>query len=137
MYYKPPHQMEDRSKVARMIKSIRSGDDLSPIVVNSAYAITGSHRIEAWNRLDMEHDAVEMSDLDYLRACFICQCEVAEECGDWNLFVSAVYEITESDEVKSALKDQRHDYEDMSTFSDRIKESLEMDAEEIMEWRGW
>lgn len=137
MYYNPPHKMENRSKVARMIKSIRSGDNLSPIVVNGGCAITGSHRIAAWNRLDMDHDAVEMSDLDYLRACYVCECEIADECGSWNLFVAAVYEITESDEVKSALEDQRHDYENMSTFSDRIKESLEMDAEKIIEWRGW
>jgi hypothetical protein len=137
MIYDAPHSVQNQDQLSEMVATLQSGGKLPPVVVNGTKAITGSHRIAAWRECDMDQEVVELSDIDYLRACYVLRCDVAEEAGEWNLFVAAVYEVTDDEEVKAALKDQRHDYEDLSSLAEEISEAREMTLEELIEWRGW
>jgi hypothetical protein len=137
MIYDAPHSVQNQDQFAAMVATLQAGGNLPPVVVNGSKAITGSHRIAAWRECDMDQEVVELSDLDYLRACYVCRCDVAEEAGEWNLFVAAAYELTDDEEVKAALKDQRHDCEDMSSLAEEIAEAREMSIEDLIAWRGW
>jgi len=65
MFIEPPHQAHERSKTASMIRTIRNGGTLPPILVHGEQAYSGSHRIDAWQRLDMEIEFVEIDDNEY------------------------------------------------------------------------
>lgn len=65
MYIKTPHAANDRSKLAGMLKALRRGEALPPVLMHGEQAYSGSHRIEAWTRMGIEIDYVEISDDDY------------------------------------------------------------------------
>lgn len=65
MFIEPPHHPWERTKTASMMRSIRSGKNLPPILVHGEQAYSGSHRIDAWLRMDMDIDYVEITDSEY------------------------------------------------------------------------
>ena len=65
MYYQPPHEVRERSKLAGMIKTLRRGESLPPVLVCGDNALSGSHRLVAWEKMGMQPDVVEMSDEEY------------------------------------------------------------------------
>ena len=65
MYYQPPHEVRERNKLAGMIRALRRGESLPPVLVCGDRAYSGSHRLAAWEITGMEADVVEMSDEEY------------------------------------------------------------------------
>lgn len=64
MYIQPPHQAWDKEKLALMVKHLEAGKSLPPILVCDNQAYSGSHRIEAWEIMEMEVDYIEISTDD-------------------------------------------------------------------------
>ena len=73
MYYQPPHEVRERNKLAGMIRALRRGESLPPVLVCGDNALSGSHRLVAWEKMGVEADVVEMSDEEY--------CETMTELG--------------------------------------------------------
>ena len=67
MSYLPPHEVREEAKLNSMISAIEAGKELPPILVFLDQAFSGSHRIAAWDALDMEHDAVELDNDEYVQ----------------------------------------------------------------------
>ena len=65
MTIQPPHNINDRVKLADMIKLLRRGESLPPVLVHGEQAYSGSHRISAWTALRMDIEYVEITDADY------------------------------------------------------------------------
>ena len=108
MYYNPPHEVRDVDRLEAMIASLLGGKCLPPIVVIGDSALTGSHRIEAWSQCDMEPDAVEVSDADYIQAMESIGLDAEyDTIGDYNEICAALYRVTDDGDIKAALADQR------------------------------
>ncbi len=63
MYINPPHQAFDRSLLASMLNTLRTGGSLPAILVDEeGQAYSGSHRIEAMLRAQQyeQHSALEL-----------------------------------------------------------------------------
>lgn len=134
-YYETPHEITDRSKAAGMIKTLRSGNTVPPIVVIGNQAITGSHRVYAANKTEIEIETVEVSDIDYLRACYVIDHDTHHDYPDINNFCAALFAVTDEQELKDALKDQIHGDDYLDTG--RLSEAKEMNIEQLEEERGW
>jgi hypothetical protein len=130
--YTAPHKATDRSKIAGLVRALRRGELVTPVVINGYAAITGSHRLAAGKIAKCEIPTVECSDLDYRRAAYAANVETHDE--NFNLFCSALLAVTENDDLKAALLDQTDgDYVDAS----RIADAIEMDEQQLTEHRGW
>lgn len=106
--YNEPHQVRDQAKLQRMIDTLRSGGQLPPIVVCGYQAFTGSHRIAAWNACRMDHQAVEISEAEYIATMTKMGLDwETDEVMDYTDFCDALYEVTNDPDVKAALDDQR------------------------------
>lgn len=73
MRFIPPHEVRERNKLAGMIRSLRKGESLPPVLVCGEIALSGSHRLVAWEKMGMKPDYVEISDSEY--------CEIMVELG--------------------------------------------------------
>lgn len=106
--YQAPHEVRNEEKLQSMIATLQNGGQLPPVVVIGDYALTGSHRIAAWDACEMQAEIVELSDDDYVAACEELYGEVMtiDEIGDFSQFCEAIYNITADKEVKAALSDQ-------------------------------
>lgn len=131
----PPHEITDRTKAANMIRAIRSGGTLPAVLVIGDIGLTGSHRIFACNATDTEVETVEVSDLDYRRACYALDIDTHTDCAELNLFIGALWAVTEDTEVKALADDQRHD--EAPTDEERISAARQMTIEALEEYRGW
>ena len=115
-YIQPPHEVVDQEKFDAMVHSLENGESLPAVVVldrgNEYVAVTGSHRIAAWDACDMEPDFLVIGDEDYEKA--------ARKLAPWsdefvplpnemelNDLCETLYNIVADDEIKAALEDQR------------------------------
>jgi len=58
----PPHDVYDFAIMESMVDTLFRGEDLPPIVVNGDYALTGSHRIAAYEEyVDRTGSSIEIS----------------------------------------------------------------------------
>ena len=64
MRYQAPHEVRDQDKLESMIKTLEAGQQLPPIIVCGEIAYSGSHRLAAWEALDMEPEVIEIDDED-------------------------------------------------------------------------
>jgi len=114
-WYRPPHEVRDTEKLDAMIASLEAGGSLPPVVVieNGYAALTGSHRLAAWEALGMEPDVVEVTEEEYTAASMLYADEVltVDEIDDFGEFCDALLEVTTNSELKAALKDQTSDYD--------------------------
>ena len=116
-HYNPPHPPTDKAKTLAMVEAIRQGQSLPPIVINGDNALTGSHRIAAyeiaWKLWDSQApgwddaseptiEVIECSneDLDSVASNY----DLAT--GDFNALASALYATTNDFGLKAALADQ-------------------------------
>lgn len=67
--YNPPHEVRDQEKLNSMIKLLEAGKTLPPILVNGYDAYCGSHRLAAWDAMDMDALVIELDDDEYLEVC--------------------------------------------------------------------
>ena len=64
MNYQAPHQVRDLIKLDGMIAHLKAGGSLPPIIVCGEIAYSGSHRLAAWEAMDMEPSVIEIDDDD-------------------------------------------------------------------------
>lgn len=107
-YYNPPHAVMDETKLQSMIATLNSGGTLPPVIVLGEYAFTGSHRLAAWDRCDMQPEVVEVSETDYIAAMEYAGLDpMCDEIYDHNEFCDALFAVTDDTAVKAAIYDQR------------------------------
>ncbi len=73
MKFIPPHEIRERSKLAGMIRVLRRGEDLPPILVCGEIALSGSHRLVAWCKMNIYPEYVEITNDEY--------CQVMDHLG--------------------------------------------------------
>ncbi len=123
IYFEPPHEVKDAAKFQQMVETLENGGKLPPVVVCGQDAFTGSHRIAAWVRCDMDVEAVEMSQAEYIKTMaklngvddidpddpddlkFFYQ-YLNDEILDYNEFCQALSQITKNIAIAEAVKDQ-------------------------------
>ena len=75
-----PHGLdraESGEKVEKMINHLRSGGTLPPILANGDQALSGTHRLAAYELIGEIPDIVQVDDAHYEAAC--------DECGGYEL----------------------------------------------------
>jgi len=108
-YYNPPHQVRDQEMLDAMIQTLESGGDLPPVVVLGDDALTGSHRLAAWEACQMEAEVVEIEDEDYVAAMEHLGLDpIYDDPTDMNELCAALYQVVEDEDVRTALADQIH-----------------------------
>lgn len=90
-----------------MIEALRAGSELPSIVVRCTTAITGSHRLAAWDAEGIEPTVIEISDDDNREACEALYVDYLYECCDCDMIAAVLFEVTDDDDLRDALKDQR------------------------------
>ena len=65
MYYQPPHEVRDQGKLNALVEILKNGGELPPVLVCGDRAYSGSHRLAAWELMDVEPSVVEMDDAEY------------------------------------------------------------------------
>ena len=114
----PPHQVEDETKLTKMIEAIENGETLPPVVTFLGQAYSGSHRLAAWEVCGVEPQTIELTNSEMLKA--ICKYSggfydpefdspediFSVEIYDFNRFCEALFDVTDRDEVKEAVRDQ-------------------------------
>lgn len=118
--YNPPHKAHDDAKLASMMAMLRQGIDLPPIVVNGETALSGSHRIAAyqaaqkrresldlaWEDVPDRIPAVELSDADCQAAADYLGVEYLTDARDCNEVARAIHVTTTDPAVRAAIADQ-------------------------------
>lgn len=125
-HYNPPHAVARNASVESLVESFRLGRPVPAIAVYGEQAITGSHRIRAydlawtdWSRdssgegpeNEPEIDVVEVPEIDIRNALLLIDKAYLCDVSEWHMLAQAIYLVTDDEDVKSALEDQRHDYE--------------------------
>jgi len=106
--YLPPHKVTDPEKLQNMIDTLKSVGKLPAVVVFGDQAFSGSHRIAAWDACDLPHDAVEISDEDYIAALDRMGLDwERDDVKDYTDFCDALAAVTHDLDVKAAIADQR------------------------------
>jgi ParB-like nuclease domain len=133
--YYPPHEVRDYDKLNAMVETIRLGGTLPPILVCGETCLTGSHRHRAyvvadrnleeafgedgrpwsmdtleslgWTDFDLQIPIVEVSDVDYRRACLALDVQ-SDTDAELNLFCAALAAVTSDDEVRYLASNQTH-----------------------------
>lgn len=108
MKFQAPHEVRDETKLAALIAVLESGGELPPVVVepNGIQAITGSHRIAAYDAVGQDVPALVLSESDYLAACEYLGVEYLDDERDKSEVARAIYETTDDEDIKGALRDQ-------------------------------
>ena len=107
MHFQPPHEIKDPKKYLSMVKAIESGIKLPPIVVCGEQALSGSHRIAAWNACEEEIDYIEIGEDLYIAACESMGLDpLYDEVRDYDELCQQIYNLTDDNDVKEAIKDQ-------------------------------
>ncbi len=122
--YNSPHEVRDEAKLKSMIKALRAGGELPPIIVCGGDAFTGSHRMAAWDACEMDASVVELTEKEFMQARTISQgydpldfndSDDIEfyhkhvgnlENYDYNEFCEALLKTSQNPEVINAVKDQ-------------------------------
>jgi len=64
MDYQPPHEVRDQGKLNSMIEALKNGAELPPVIVCGEVAFSGSHRLAAYDSLEMSPSVIEIDDDD-------------------------------------------------------------------------
>jgi len=108
IHYSAPHEVKDQEKLAQMVATLEAGESLPPIVVMGYTAITGSHRIAAYENVGEEPEAVEVTVEDYRAAMSALWLDPdTDDIKDYSAFCDALYKLTSDATLKAALEDQR------------------------------
>lgn len=68
MNYQAPHDVRDINKLESMIKALESGEELPPVLVCGEIAYSGSHRLAAWDAMEIKPEVIELDDGDIAAA---------------------------------------------------------------------
>jgi len=119
--YTPLHSPTDNAKLAAIIEAIRTHQTISPIVVIGEQAITGSHRVRAFEiayekyvnqELGWEDTnepsipAVEIDDETLTAACNAVGAEDFSEVVHYDDLYMEIERLATDDELKAAVADQ-------------------------------
>lgn len=121
--YNPPHEVRDKAKLQSMIDTLNNGGQLPPVVAYQEQAYSGSHRIAAWDACEMDTQAVELTDEEFILANavmngvddldiddpddmeffykYLCQ-----EIYDYDAFLEAILKVSKNTALLDAAKDQ-------------------------------
>ena len=91
--YQPIHEVQDESRLASMRAALARGETLPPIVVCGDVALSGTHRLAAWDAEGVEPVAVEVTDDEYRDAVTVIGLD-----PDWD-------DVRDYDELVDALRD--------------------------------
>lgn len=127
----PPHEVTDESKLESMVAAINAGKALPPVVVSGSDAITGSHRLAAWEACGVSPETIEVTDLDYRRACYVADCETHHD--DLEAFCAALIAVTADPEIIAAMSDQV----DARVNRANVADAMDMTVADLIEYRGW
>lgn len=119
--YQKIHSVDSEEKVQAIISAYNNDESINPIVCvegsdewnGDFVAVTGTHRIEAFERMGIpeETPVVFISEEEHEKAIakyaeFRCKDAYWSEVDDVNEYIEFLYDITESEEVKKAIEDQ-------------------------------
>jgi|JI9StandDraft_2_1071091.scaffolds.fasta_scaffold03069_12 hypothetical protein len=119
--YTPIHTPNDTEKLDSIIESIRRGKKITPVLVIGEQALTGSHRVRAFELAyekyrnqepgweDTEEPVIPVVEIDEETLTAACQVIGAESVADvvhFDELYAAIERVTDSDEIKSAVADQ-------------------------------
>ncbi len=121
--YRTPHTPDNKVKLASMVAAIKSGETMPPLVVIGETAITGSHRIAAYDAanslveastdddwdsaLPIEIPTVELCNDDYTQGMIAIGLDPSvDDPREFNDLCTAIYSLTDDCDVKAALADQ-------------------------------
>ena len=119
--YNPLHAPTDKAKLASLIEAIRTNQEISPIVVNGDQAITGSHRVRAFeiafekysnqeagweDTVEPSIPVVEIDDETLLAACNAVGADDFSEVLHFDDLYMAIERLTTDEELKAAVADQ-------------------------------
>lgn len=106
-FFEPPHTVQDAQKLEKMINVIENGGELPPILLCGEKALTGSHRIAAYNYAETEVPHIEIEEELYVDAVKAMGLDpIYDEVRDYCELAEKMYELTDDDEIKAALADQ-------------------------------
>lgn len=77
-----PHEVEDNEKLESMIETLKSGGELPAIYSYGIDALSGVHRLAAWEACEMEANIIEIDDEWMARALEIGGYEFHYEVTD-------------------------------------------------------
>jgi ParB-like chromosome segregation protein Spo0J len=119
--YNPLHAPVDKTKLASIIEAIRTNQAISPIVVSGEQAITGSHRIRAFEIAFEKYSnqeagwedtgepsipVVEIDDETLLAACNAVGADDFSEVVHYDDLYVEIERLTTDEELKAAVADQ-------------------------------
>ena len=89
--YIAPHDVIDPEKVVDMVRALRRGDPLPPIIVQGCRAFSGTHRLAAWAAVGAAPSVIEIDEDEYDYACLYLGLDpVYDEVTDFEPFVEAL-----------------------------------------------
>jgi hypothetical protein len=142
--YNPLHDVKDQNKFGKMVEALRRGETLSPIVADGDDLLTGSHRyaayVQAWNNWGEGEPGWQETPEPYIQILEVDEQEmlstylVMDASIDlWkeaDTVAATLYEITEDQEIRDALRDQRayerpnlDDVEEVLSYPNEYRES--------------
>lgn len=119
--YNPLHAPTDSAKLASIVEAIRTNQTITPIVINGEQAITGSHRVRAfeiafekysnqeagWEDTDEPSiPVVEIDDETLLAACKAVGADDFSEVVHYDDLYIEIEALATDDELKAAVADQ-------------------------------
>jgi hypothetical protein len=119
--YNPLHAPTDTAKLDALVEAIRTNQTITPVVVCGEQAITGSHRVRAFEIAfqkyrdqeagweDTEEPAIPVIEIDDETLMAACNAIGADEFGDvvhYDDLYIAIEEHTSDADLKAALEDQ-------------------------------
>lgn len=122
-FFNPPHEVRDKAKLQSMIDTLRSGGQLPPVVTYQGQAYTGSHRIAAWDACEMDRQAVELTDKEFVLSMALMSGvndldlndpddmefyhkHLEQEIYDYDAFLEAILKVSKNTAILDAAKDQ-------------------------------
>ena len=66
--YQPIHGIENKAKLASMLAALARGETLPPIVACGEIALSGTHRLAAWETSGVEPQAAQVTADEYRNA---------------------------------------------------------------------
>ena len=94
MYYQPPHEVRDQAKLNALVEILKNGGELPPVLVCGDRAYSGSHRLAAWEMMDVEPSVVEIDDAEYCEVMTALDLDpMYDEATDLEEFLNVAREL--------------------------------------------
>ena len=119
--YTPLHTPTDKAKLASLIEAIRLNQPIQPIVINGEQAITGSHRVRAFeiafekyrnqeagweDTAEPSIPVVEIDDETLVAACNAIGADDFSEVVHYDDLYIEIERLASGEELKAAVADQ-------------------------------